>query len=276
MRSSKTTNRAVITFDSFDGFIDSAVSVTDTRIVDLMKTRTGFFGGVSSMRELERVAREGLSSEGIEATRISQDAVTVMDREMELPSFSSFYDVSGADVDVARYLSGEPECMINHHMVDTPRVGRVITLVVSICAPDSVSAEKITERGLEIVSLVFAIEKIGFQVELWADMFVYASRGNKEGRIRILVKGPGEQLDSGRIMFAFTHPGMLRGLCLHAMNLLPTDFKKALGVGDSYGCARRDPDLSEYPEGSILIPTLMSNRTANTLVTDTLKELGII
>lgn len=277
MRADNTANRCGLTFDSMDDFVSSVMacpSGVEARN-NQMASSADWHGGVSSMANLAKIARDGISADGIEAARISNDAVTTMERELDFPAFSSFYDVSGANVDVARYLSGEPECMINYHMVDTPRVGRVITLVVSIAAYSVVDPDAIRERGREIMSLVFAIEKIGFQVELWADLLNRGMAG-KQGRLRIKVKGPGEELDSARIMFAFTHPGMLRGLGLAAMHLYPKGFHKPLMIGTGYGSPQHSPDMDEYPEGSIMIPPIDSNHRPGRLVQSTLRELGII
>lgn len=277
MRADNTANRCGLTFDSMDDFVLSVMACkegVEARNVG-MANDAKWHGGVASMANLAKVARDGLPVDGIEAARISNDAVTTMERELDFPAFSSFYDVSGSNVDVARYLSGEQECMINYHMVDTPRVGRVITLVVSIAASSFVDPEKIVERGREIMSLVFAIEKIGFQVELWADLLNSGYSG-KQGRLRVKVKSPGEELDSARIMFAFTHPAMLRGLALAAMHLYPRSFHKPLMIGSGYGSPQHGPDMDEYPEGSIMIPPIDSNHRPGRLVQATLKELGII
>lgn len=275
MRSTVTKSRCDLAFDSVADLVDAAMGCfAGVRARDAeMAGMAAWHGGVSSMAELAAIARAGLSADGIEAASIAEDRVQVMDRELPLPSFSTFYDVSGADVDVARYLSGEPECMINFDMVDTPRVGRVITLVAFVGTPGMVSASAIARRGREIVSLIFAIERMGFQVELWADDI--SEGGGKSGRVRVKVKEPGGVLDPGEIMFAFTHPGMPRGLVLAAMHLFPAEFQGPIGIGHGYGQVPIVVDLDEYPEGSILIPPLTNNGAVD-LVRDTLRKLGLV
>lgn len=284
MRSTVNGKRSTHTFDSVGDLVSATMDCPDAVMMGNMGMASdpSWYGGVHSMAKLAALAKEGLSAEGIEAYKIAEEKVAILDRELPLPGFATYYDVSGADVDVAAFLSGEPECMINYEMVETPKVGRVITLVVSTSVPWTVSADAIRERGREVVSLIFAIERMGFQVELWADHL--SSQSPSPGprhvslRTRVCVKEPGGLLDTSEIMFAFTHPGMVRGMILESKWLFPAKLRTAMSVcsGGNYGYPVSAPDLDEYPEGSILIPPLMNSRGSATLVADTLRKLELV
>ncbi|SUE29587.1 Uncharacterised protein [Nocardia farcinica] len=259
----------------FDSLEDLIVSVEEKVGEGKVRIRENF-QRVSTMSEACALAREGLPDLGIEATSVANAELAALEREVELPSFSSYYDVSGADVDVARYLSGEPDCMINYQMVETPRVGRVITLVACLVTSGSTSIKEIKRHGTTLMALSLALEKVGFQTEVFGDFCTHGPR--LMGRVKVRIKGPGEEFDPGKMMYAFTHPSMSRALMFGGMHLLPTPYKEDIGVGGSYGCITREPPLEPvYPEGSILIqPNMNSYGGKRDLVKETLTSLGII
>ena len=278
LRTSEKPGRWTVTYDSVHDLVDSIENRPECfERDDEIAADPDWHGGVRSTEEAIRHARKGLADRVPDAMSIAESAVSTAEAQAELPAFTSFYDVSGSDVDVARFLAGEPENMVNYQMVMTPRVGRIITLVASISASASIQADTMWNRGVQTVALILALEKIGFQVELWTDMT--ASSGMHEGTqgcIRTRVKGPGQLLDVSQIMFAFAHPANFRVLHFAGMHLFPKPLQRELGVGSHYGYPA-DPVEEMYPEGAIVLPSLKGWREAKeSLVTDTLRELGII
>jgi len=278
MRTSQEGDRYVITYDSMSDLVSSLEGKPEcyTRDSEIRSERR-WHGGVRSTDEAIGLARKGMVDRVPDAMKIAESAVETAEAEYDMPAFQTFYDVSGSDVDVARYLSGEPENMISYQMVDTPRVGRVITLVSGIAASGGVSADILWERGVQTVALILALEKIGFQVELWTDMTASNGPGRGEaGVVRTLVKGPGDLLDVSQVMFAFAHPGNFRVLHFAAMHLFPAKLQKEIGVGFHYGYPQ-DPDPEMYHDGAVVIPSAqLWRRGYDSLVPDTLKELGLI
>ncbi|WP_458682272.1 DUF7192 family protein [Prescottella equi] len=244
------------------------------------RNRNKYYGrGMTGMDKLTKLAAKGLPVDGVEAVDLAEHNLSRVDREIDTPVWGSYYDVAGSEVDVARYLTGEPECMVNYHTQEIPRAGRVIELVVSICTPHHVSPESVKKRGEEIMSVVLAIESLGLQCELWADCLItaYGNGTGTHGRIRVRLKDAGSVLDPGQVMFALTHVGMLRGLVLGACHLLPSDLHDDLDVGSGYGYVFQGIDKTDYSEHSVFIPSLMSDSDARKdLVQSTLRELGII
>jgi len=231
--------------------------------------------GVRTLDDAKRLAREGLPIDGIKALEVASEKVSEIHREYEVPSFSSYYDVTGSDVDVARYLSGEPENMIAYTMVDTPRVGRVVSLVVSSIFSASIRADRIRQRGESLMGLVLILEQMGFQTEIYADWTT--GRSGHEGRITVPLKKAGESLDAGLVMYALTHASFSRSFILPCTHLYPKKYHKHHRVGSGYGPINSHPDLHSYPEGSLYFPAPIGNGdNYDTLIEDTLKVLGLI
>src|SRR5947207_806957 len=128
--------------------------------------------GVSSREEVRKLAFEGWLTEADAAMEIATEAVGLVEREHEIVGFHPTWDVAGCEVDVARYLANEPENMIDYEIVPTTRAGRVIVLCASVSYSCGVSIDNIKKRGHSIAALAFALSKLGFATELWADMSV--------------------------------------------------------------------------------------------------------
>src|SRR5205807_109814 len=115
--------------------------------------------GVSSQKEARKLASEGWLSEAETALLIATEAVEFVEREHEMTSFHPLWDVTGCEVDVARYLANEPENMIDYEIVPTTRSGRVIVLCASVSYSCGVSVDNIKRRGHGIAALAFALSK---------------------------------------------------------------------------------------------------------------------
>lgn len=245
--------------------------VTDGTYHELSRS----FHGVSSWSEVENLAINGWDSEADTALSIAESVVETVSQDHEMPVFNAVWDVTGCEVDVARYLSGEPENMIDYDPVPTPRNGRVIVLCASVSFSGSISTETIKRRGHTVAALAFALARIGFATELWADLS--ASGCGDVARMRVLVKGANDELDPGRIMFAYSHPAMLRALCMPAMHAFPSEYQDSLDVGSGYGSPTSPKH--DLPEGTIYLPSVRSNRDvpeAQEELVKHLTELGIV
>lgn len=265
-------------YDSLAGFIDHVAAMPDHRTESMTGSRVEqFFGGIKSMPEAIELARTGLTADGIEALQLADQNLEQFDRDLVSQQFQTVYDVSGSDVDVARYLSGEPENMISYHLDDTPQVQRIATLVVSSGAPGSVSASAISKHGQRIMSLMMAIESTGIQTEIWVDHTNTDRRNGYTGRESVRIKAPGELFDASAFMFAITHPSMLRALFHNSMHAYPSQWRRALRVGSGYGSATNTfVHEEDYPDGSIYIPGIMSDDSAGVAVDRVLRELGLL
>lgn len=220
-----------------------------------------FMGEVGSWDRCLELARKGWTDQLPGALDLAESAVQTADQEHILETFQPVWDVSGAEVDVARYLAGEPENMIDFPPSQTSKVGRVITLVVGVGVNGGVSGQEIIDRGRKIVALALALNRLGHAVEIWADD---TQRGTtKQSRKlfqRILVKGTNDEIDPAVLLFALAHPAFQRGIKWATWDGLPAAWT-GFGANDCRAITRMDrtPDeIALYPEGSIFIPSTQS------------------
>jgi hypothetical protein len=166
-------------------------------------------------------------------------------------TFTSRWEVSGAEVDMGRFLAGEPECMIESEPIRISRSGRAVRIAVPVNYSASVPADAVKRRGAAIMALVDLLARAQHPVEIWAA--ICNSREQRgAGRTVILVKvqAANEPLDMGRVMFALAHPAMLRQLGFSAENTFPPAVRKAMGYVKygGYGGAPFDVRASDFDE----------------------------
>lgn len=236
------------------------------------------FTGVPDFETAVNMGHHGWQDELPAALAIAESAVELADKEHMTDTFNPVWDVSGAEVDVARYLSGEPECMIDFPLTKTSRQGRVITLVASRSASAAIESDTLIRRGRLIVALALALSRLGHAVEIWADFCETGSDKTSYGRV--LVKGVNDEVDPAQIMFALAHPAMLRCLRFGVADGLPGDFRQAVGY-PGYGKPSPRPADARglYPEGAIFLPELRSGSdvpNADQFLRKYLGELGLL
>lgn len=243
------------------------------------------FGGyeffhIRDRAELDNLIQNGWEEHADSTYQVAEETIKSVARDYDMPSFQSYYDVTGSDVDVDRYLSGEPENMIAYHMVSTPKAGRVITIAANIAVNAMTSTKKMIARGKAIATLVMAIESLGLRTELFVEMQNQGGWGGESDptlRQVTKVKGPEDTLDASLMLFAFAHPGFFRCLSLGAMWALPEELYEPFSIGYSHGRATNDLGWEDdYPEGTIHIPSSLNVDDAKGFVVKHLTELGII
>jgi hypothetical protein len=207
----------------------------------------------ADFKDALELAKFGWSAELPAALEIAESAVTLTQKEHLTDTFLPVWDVTGAEVDVARYLSGEPECMIDYPLSKTSKAGKVVTLVSSCTYSAGIEAQKILERGRLIVALALVLEQTGHSVEIWASCNITGHYGGTMEAL-VKVKGADDVLDPAVAMFALAHPAMLRRIMF--------------AVGEGYKGAWKDgaagrvlkPRAESFPEGSIIIPDVLWGR----------------
>ncbi|UED86220.1 DUF7192 family protein [Streptomyces profundus] len=166
------------------------------------------------------------------------------------------WDVTGSEVDIAAYLAGEPECMIDAVPQVTTTVGRVVTLLVpAVCAATTPNAY-IQHRGLALAALCSAIVGAGHSVEVWSG---WASNPGGERHLAVArVISPSEPLDLGRLIFAMAHPAMLRRLWFAVWDVQPEPIARTM-VDANYGqlpFTCYPDDLPDGVENAYVLPYL--------------------
>lgn len=205
-----------------------------------------------TVAEMIQYGKYGWDASLDEAMEVSEKAIETVQKEHELTTFHAVWDVTGSDVDVARYLNGEPENMIDYPMTTVSTVGRVVTLVVGGFYSAGVSAESIKARGHVVTAFALALAKLGYQLECWYDLTGTGHSNGYTGSVRVLVKGANDILDASKIQFMFAHPGATRALGFLSAHRWPAAWRKRMGIGHFYFSPHKL--RRTFPEGTIYLP----------------------
>lgn len=254
-----------ITRETFGSLAEFADMAEERFYGDLDATDRWDWDGNVSMREALAMARYGWNEENAQAMEIAEDAVSILERDGTIQSFGRpRWDVTGSDVDVARYLSGEPENMLDMPLNPVKGTVSTVVLVKSFTFLSSMSDEEMKEHGRLVVTLCLALEKLGVPVEIWADRPL-ANASTPSGRYyqRICLKAANDYLDAGQLQFALVHPAMLRKLGFAVQSAATPRHRKAEEKG-------------LYGEGAILTETIDGNADAVEFLKAELKALGLL
>ncbi len=150
---------------------------------------------------------------------------------MTKPAFESYFDVSGGTVDIGRFLDGEPECMVETRLIEIAKPGRVVSLLIDGFYSSSIKPKSIIARGVAIVALIEALEKMQHGTEVWYET---SFRGNPLTYL-VKLKSAEDVLDVDMLMFAIAHPSAYRRINFAAQERVGENRKFRVGEGNCYG-----------------------------------------
>lgn len=224
-----------------------------------------WLGDGSSAASIEYAAGEGYRAAVLDGETLIRHIETDLGSAM-VNDFVTTFDVAGAEVDMGRYMAGEPECMVESMPMKVMRTGRVIKIAVPVCYPSTIHAETVKKRGAAVMALVNAFTMMQHPVEIYAGIAIQGDRavGGIKHRLSysIKVQDADQPLNMGRVMYALAHPTMLRHLGFIAEHQEDAAAQSAFRVGSSYGhpsYAVEIDDLNINVENAIILPPLMSN-----------------
>lgn len=158
----------------------------------------------------------------------------------------AYHDVSGAYVDVGRFIDGEPECMVEY------RTGRdfgtrTITIVCSISQSCHVDKKEIMKNGTITAAIVDGFEQAGLRCKVVIGNFIAGHKAfeyepeSPKFMMLITVKEWDQPLDMDRLAFTLAHPAMLRRLVLANNEQEPMEIIKRFGFqwGGGYGTPQK-------------------------------------
>lgn len=161
------------------------------------------------------------------------------------------WDMTGSEVDVAAYLSGTPECMIDYLPGKLPSAGRAITLLIPGCYSHTVPHAEVINRGVAVAALCSAIITAARSVEVW---FGYAcmmrprrpeAAPERYSAVARVISA-GERLNVPRLMFATAHPAMLRRLWFGVWDSADRGIAERMPP-NSYGSPPFDSTVADLP-----------------------------
>ncbi len=160
-----------------------------------------------------------------------------------------YYDVSGESVDVGRYLSGEPECMLAQSISPLSSV----SVFINISAKSNADAEQLFNRGIAVAAVIHALQSSGRGVALVVCESV--SCGESIHETFIQMQDFGEYINPGRLAFWAAHPAALRRCIFRYNEQQDPEIRDRLGFKDGWGYGSpRDIEIGKLPQGTVYIP----------------------
>lgn len=211
----------------------------------------------TTFKAAQKLASTGWDEPMVEVNRFAEHVEANMDTDLFQTSFESRFDVAGAEVAIDRFLSGEPECMIESTPIRISRQGRAVRLVVTGGALAEVEAENIRNRGAAIVALADVLARCQHPVEIWVGWQVKI--GDKHLMHAVKVQNANDPLDVPRLLFAIAHPACHRRLTFRARELCPDRWHNASSQG--YGATEgvHAASLPDEVENTIYLGPIRAN-----------------
>jgi hypothetical protein len=219
-------------WNSFGEFLDYVES--NPKPLSSNEGRSSFTGGTSSLSDAVRLARQGYREVRPDVDRMVNDLTDRISGKLD-NRYDVRHNVCGSDVDMGRYVQGEPECMMEWVSEPAEAMGRVVKIVVNAAASSYVTAEQIKARGAAVLALIDTIHKLGVGLEVWSECGISNKGVNKGDRFGFAVKihSSEDMVDIDAIMFALAHPSMLRRAVFSAMEM--SEKAREMGAGGGYG-----------------------------------------
>lgn len=221
-----------------------------------------FWSQTRHAEELE-LAKLGWNDELPDVERFVSEVQAKVTSLVEIPSFVQYHDVAGSEVDIDRYLAGEPECLLESVPTTEHKEKQHVRLIVSTALGGGASDAVAIARGKAIAAFVTVLRLYGINPEVWA---VDTTGHHSEGRTNfkracsyaVQVQAPDKIADLGQLLFAVGHPGVQRTLCFAAYHG-EDEYGHSGYFGDAgYGwaCPIRREDVPEAPGEVIFLDTL--------------------
>lgn len=196
-----------------------------------------------------------------EVEELSRQVEETVAAQLFQTTFQSTWDVAGAEVDMGRFLSGEPECMIESTPIRLSRHGRAVRIAVPSAVDHRVKAETILARGAAVMALVDILARAQHPLEIWSVAALASNRGQAyRASYSVLVQESAQPLDPGRVMFALAHPAMQRRLIFSLRESEPQRIRERFATANhaNYGIptGALEADLPEADGTTIVLPML--------------------
>lgn len=230
--------RIIDTYETWGEFVDAAKTAEPSGAFEFRHSRimTGHHSGtgVPSFEAAIDYATNGWPEGAAQVKTLSLSMFDRLATLIERPTVT--YDVEGEQVDIARYLDGEPECWQRTEWKTTEGVSRrVVKVTFNYAVSSGVSQEVARAKGAAVVALCELLEHAGYGVEL---SVISSSNGYASGAHHTTftpVKTADQPLDVSRAAFALASPAMHRCLWFALLEALPYEVAQALGCGSYNG-----------------------------------------
>jgi hypothetical protein len=138
------------------------------------------------------------------------------------------WGVSGSDVDMGRYLAGEPDNMVES--VRQRRQSLVLRIGVERTVSSYVSASDIEAVGASVLAVVERLRTSGIPSEVWVT-FTHENKRGDAWQARVKVQDAGRPIDMDRLAFWCMHPAALRRIGFALAEKESPDTRRVYGFG---------------------------------------------
>lgn len=219
------------TFSEFLNFAENGNPTIDYDLRCSRKTDDYHFYNTNDFNEAMDLAKFGWK-DSFKMVELSNNLNNLIPVSQFKESF--VYDVSGSYPDVGKYLTGEPENMVQFI---TEEDEKKISVIVNGGVSWQIDQKIQFNKGAAIVSLVSKLEDLGYRVEV---TLLYCSKSlikNKDIRHDsfIKIKEYHEQIDIDRFSFIFCNVAFNRRIKFSVNECLPIAKEMGYYSGGSYG-----------------------------------------
>lgn len=169
---------------------------------------------------------------------------------------TNYYDVSGDSVDIGRFLSGNPECMINRGKKGKP----LVTVVYNATQSAFVDEASVRGKGRAILTLVTSLEQSGYSVAVVA---IIASTGSSRPDFiaSIKIKDHSEYIDLAKLGYWLVSSSVGRRVGFRLKEL--SDPTTQMTIGRAYGrpVELESRDLERYGDCIYLSPVRTNGKS---------------
>ncbi|HEY2506836.1 MAG TPA: hypothetical protein VGI58_09980 [Streptosporangiaceae bacterium] len=202
-----------LTFPSMQAFYAEASRVR-AALKDTSYDRADDWSGGVSFLDLADLVEHGWQDMVARSLEVSDRAIKAAATTVEDSLPALHYDVTGDVVDIGRYYSGEPECMIDWPLQPVLKDGLAVTLISSACFSAAIATGTIVRRGIAIAALAEALTGLGYAVEVVVDISAGPEDGVRQfgSSLQVTAKEVHEDLNMPRVIYGLAHPSVLRKL----------------------------------------------------------------
>ncbi len=204
---------------------------------------------VNTMDEALKLAESGWPEGAQQARTLSNKVLARLNSQGVRDDLH--YDVDGGALDIARYLSGEPE-----HWYTLQRTAggsnvmtRHLTLVFNAGVNCNWTTAEMISRAIPAIAIVDALERLGHRVRVIVGVTTEGT--NIRAHWRITVKEYDQVMDIDRLAFWLAHPAVLRRFFFAATETTTdSSIRSQLRIGTGYGVPK---ELPQQDQGDIYV-----------------------
>ncbi|KKN60707.1 hypothetical protein LCGC14_0529060 [marine sediment metagenome] len=258
-------------FDSVQDWLKFLATKTDMPTSQRSSQEVGdrHWAGTATYAEALHLAERGWP-EGVD--KVHRMAVELSDKiikKLNVPEL--VYDVVGDELDIGRYVEGDPEDFMTLTAQEEWQEPKILHVVANIGASAMVEADTMLRKGAAVVALVDALEQHGKRVII--DIVATATSGDRQIVTTVRIKDADAPVQLANLVFLIAHAASPRRLMFSAWEHAPETVRRAVGVFPMGGYGSPS-DPAEDKRGDIYIGSLYGGWEADEAEAWVLKELG--